>query len=147
MDYGQLLLLLSDNMHPESWVKSLGWDSRYTFTLRDNILVTIEEMPENEDNEVDNEFTQKFINKTASYHYYALKYGGAVIKNVCLYLVDGARAYIPAPRGIADTHIEDDDLIVGVIIDRIMFDSRYVYEDTIKYIERAGLAFQKSLIK
>lgn len=147
MEYSKLVTKLADNMYPESWLKSLGWDSRYIFALRDDVSITIEEMPEREDNKISDEHTENFINKSASYHYYALKYNGAIIKNVCLYMVDGARAYIPVPSRLADTHIEDDNLIIGVIVDRLTFDSRYAYEDTTNYLNRSGFSYQESLIK
>ncbi|GIO36220.1 hypothetical protein J41TS12_10810 [Paenibacillus antibioticophila] len=147
MHYNQLIALLNENMYPESWVKSMGWDSRYTYTLRENVIVSIEEMPEREDNKTSNEFTEKFINKSASYVYYALKYNGSVVKNVCLYMVDGARALIPAPEGIADEHVDDDNLIIGVIIDRLVFETRYEHDDTTRYLKRSGLIFQESIIK
>lgn len=147
MNYYQLVSLLSDNMHPENWVDTISWDSRHYFTLREDISITIEEMPEREENSVSNEFTDRFLNKTASFYFYAVKYKGSIILNVCLYMVDGGRAFIPAPRGIADTHIEDVDLIVGVIIDRLIFDTRYPHKDTTAYLDRSGLAYQKDRIK
>ncbi|UKJ82885.1 hypothetical protein H1W83_11675 [Priestia megaterium] len=147
MKYSDLISMLSDNMHPEYWVKSVNKDILYTYTLRDNISITIEEMPEREDNQISNEFTEKFMNKTASYHYYVLKYNGASVKNICLYMVDGGRALIPSPPGLADQHVDNDDLILGVIIDRMVFDTRYEYEDTTKFLNRSGLEYQKSVVK
>ncbi|ATU27768.1 hypothetical protein HRF59_17810 [Bacillus velezensis] len=143
MKYQELMSLLLKNAHCEDWVKSIDRDHRYTFTLREDISVTIKEKPDREDNDISNEFTDKFINSKASYHYYSLNYNGSTVKNVCLYMVDGARAYIPSPRGLADTHIEDDDLIVGVIIDRILFDTRH--EDTFSFIDKSGLTYQSGI--
>lgn len=147
MKYDELVTLLNENMYPESWIKSIGWDSRYTYTLRSNVSVSIEELPEVEDNRISNEFTEKFINKTASYVHYALKYNGSIVKNVCLYMVDGARALIPAPETLAANHINDDNLIIGVIIDRLVFDTRYEDQDTTSYLKRSGLVFRENIIK
>lgn len=141
------MYLLQENMHPECWVTSFDQDGLAIHALRDDISVTIVEMPKEDDNDVSNEFTERFINKKASLHYYSLKFNGSTVKNTLLFMVDGGRAYIPSPKLIDRNYIQDDNLIVSVIIDRITFENRYQYEDTTNYLDRAKLTYQKSVIK
>jgi len=147
MEYSKLMTLLSENMHPEYWVSSNDQDGLHTYALKENVSITITEFPEEENNEVLNKFTERFTNESANFQYYALQYNGTTIKNVFLFLVDGGRAFIPAPNIVDQNYIQDDDLIISVIIDRLTFESRYEYEDTTKYLDRAKLVYQKSLIK
>ncbi|MEX3710868.1 hypothetical protein ABFV99_00535 [Cytobacillus horneckiae] len=149
MEYSKLFSILMENQYPDCWVSSTGWEeeTRYTFALRDDISITIEEMPKREDNRLSNEFTEKFINETASYHHYALKYNGGIVKTFWLYMVDGGRALIPCPKLIQGNFIEDDDLIFAVIVDRLVFNTRYENEDTTAYMDRAEYVYQKSLVR
>lgn len=146
MEYSKLLSMLRDNMHYESWVSSTDQNNLPTFALRDDVSVSITKMPEEENNRVSNDFTDCFMNKTASLHYFTLNYNGSVIKNILLYMVDGGRAYIPSTRLVDGNYIQDDELIIGVIIDRVTFYTRYVHDDTVNYLKRAGMIYQEALI-
>jgi hypothetical protein len=147
LKYHELLILLSDNMYPECWVPSSDNDGLYTYTLRENVGVSIVELPEEEESKVSNEFTERFINQSAYLRRYSLKYNGSTVKSVLLFLVDGGRAFIPSPKLIDRNYIHDDDLVISVIVDRLTFDSRYESEDTTRYLDRAKLSYQKSIIK
>ncbi|MBM4762719.1 hypothetical protein [Bacillus sp. B15-48] len=147
MKYHELLTMLRENMHPECWVSSRDNEGLYTYTLRENVGVSLVELPQEEDSKVSNEFTERFINESAYLRYYSLKYNGSTVKSVLLFLVDGGRAFIPSPKLIDKNYIHDDDLIISVIVDRLVFDSRYESEDTTRYLDRAKLAYQKSIIK
>lgn len=146
MKYHEILTLLSENMYPECWVNSRDNEGLDTYTLRENIGVSIVELPEEEESKVSNEFTERFMNESAYLRRYSLKYNGSTVKNILLFLVDGGRAFIPSPKLIDRNYIHDDDLIISVIIDRLAFDSRYESEDTTRYLDRAKLSYQKSII-
>ncbi|MEV9639489.1 hypothetical protein ABZ756_02175 [Mammaliicoccus sciuri] len=146
MKYHELLVLLQDNMYPECWVYSNDHEGMGIYALRENVSISIVELPEEEDNRISNEFTERFINKSARLQRYALRFNGSTVKNVLLFLVDGGRAYIPSPKLVDRNYIQDDNLIISVIIDRLSFDSRYEHEDTPSYLERANLVYQKGLI-
>ncbi|OHX41682.1 hypothetical protein [Cytobacillus oceanisediminis] len=146
MKYHEILTLLSENMYPECWVNSRDNEGLDTYTLRENIGVSIVELPEEEESKVSNEFTERFMNESAYLRHYSLKYNGSTVKNILLFLVDGGRAFIPSPKLIDRNYIHDDDLIISVIIDRLAFDSRYESEDTTRYLDRAKLSYQKSIL-
>ncbi|WP_342515601.1 hypothetical protein [Sutcliffiella sp. FSL R7-0096] len=145
MEYSKLVFsVLRENMYADSWVSSNNHNGLYTYTLRDNISISITELPERNDNKVSNEFTERFMNKNAKFHHYSLNYNGAVVKTVLLFSVDGGRALIPSPKLINENFIEDDDIVISVIIDKLVFDSRY--ENTTHYLKKAKLVYQESLV-
>ncbi len=147
MEYNELLSLLQENMYPDCWVGSINHENLTNYTLKDNIAISIEELPEEEDKEISNEFTDRFINDSAFLCRYALKYNGSTVKNVMLFCVDGGRAIIPAPKLVDRNYIHDDNLIISVIIDRLTYVGRYIHDDTTNFLKQAKLEFQDSLIK
>lgn len=144
MKFIDLYKLLHENMFSKAWISSVNEETKYTYCLRDNVSVSITQSPSVEDNTANNEFTSKFINKNASYLYYSLNYNGGIVKTYVVYMVDGGRAIIPAPRTLGSSYIEDDELVVAVIIDKLMFANRDV--DTKEYLEESGLKYQPSVI-
>src|SRR5699024_11493853 len=79
------------------------------------LKISITELPSEEDNSVSNEFTERFINETASLFHFTLNYNGSVVKNIAVYLVDGGRAFIPSTRIVDRGYVQEDDLIISVI--------------------------------